>query len=899
LTSLAPSFGISVDEAISSLECSLDGADYAPCTDTPSFTLLGDGSHSLDVRATDLALPVGNVGTDSVSWVTDTSGGGEENNAPVAVDDGYETDNATALTVDVASNGVLGNDSDLDLDTLTAVLDTEPSHGTLDPFGSDGTFVYAPDSTFVGTDTFTYHASDGTDDSNSATVSIDVADTVAPEAADHEYAVVRDGTLSVDAPGLLADLVDPDVGPDGWFVADYSNPDHGSIDTLDAATGAFGYTPDTGFTGDDTFTYSIGDGEFESDSATVTIHVVPSCTTEPVDLASGSPDTIHISTGGGSGAPVGGCDPAITFVVQNVTTDPQPAVIANPNGTYGSLPDASWIGVTDDQGSGNFASNHTTNYDTTFELPSGYTDPSLSITLLADNAATVLLNGNQVGQQTQAADPSNFQSSSTFSTPEGSFFNEGTNTLEVQVADFTGPNGLDYSADVSFCSSECGPTDQAPQAADDNYETPQGTQLVVTAPGVLVNDSDPDATIGTLARGPRRFLATDDALEVSPLSVGTFDTDNGSVDLSADGSFAYTPDESFAGEDTFTYTATDGILDSDPATVTVDVTAPPEAVPIHVTLTWGDGPSDLDLHVITPDSEADDGGDLWSGNPCHPSGDSTPCPAEDWGTLDDSGGDPGLEEATIGPSDGESFFEGMYKISVDNFSCDDATFEGSFAHVTVTQGDQTLGSYDVGDAAGLLSQETWSVAKFDVAADGTSDKTDLQKLVGDDCGPVNEGAVHATAGPRSHPMPWHRVHARPHRAMRAPKRPLLRLPQALTRISGVHATLQGTGVRVTWNGGTPAVAYASYNTFTTFAGRRCAGSGGCVISGIGGQAPVYVLVIASSHADRGIHQGLNTAVVAPAPESPAAAVPETPQVQTSGRKEDEPDPGDPRSGGER
>lgn len=93
------------------------------------------------------------------------------NQVPVAVADTYTTTQETALTV--AAPGVLANDFDGDGDSLTAVLDTDVTHGTLS-LNADGSFVYTPTVGFVGADSFTYYASDGTDDSNIVTVTITV-----------------------------------------------------------------------------------------------------------------------------------------------------------------------------------------------------------------------------------------------------------------------------------------------------------------------------------------------------------------------------------------------------------------------------------------------------------------------------------------------------------------------------------------------------------------------------------------------------------------------------------------------------------------------------------------------------------------------------------------------------
>ena len=75
-----------------------------------------------------------------------------------------------------ASGGLLANDTDIDPPTtLTAVLVTGPSHGTL-TLNPDGSFTYVPDPNYNGTDTFTYAVSDGTTTSAPVTVTLNVGD---------------------------------------------------------------------------------------------------------------------------------------------------------------------------------------------------------------------------------------------------------------------------------------------------------------------------------------------------------------------------------------------------------------------------------------------------------------------------------------------------------------------------------------------------------------------------------------------------------------------------------------------------------------------------------------------------------------------------------------------------
>ena len=84
------------------------------------------------------------------------------NDAPVADDDSYSTDEDTPLNV--AAPGVLDNDTDVENDSLTAVLVTGPSHGAL-TLNANGSFSYTPAANYNGPDSFTYKANDGTDDS--------------------------------------------------------------------------------------------------------------------------------------------------------------------------------------------------------------------------------------------------------------------------------------------------------------------------------------------------------------------------------------------------------------------------------------------------------------------------------------------------------------------------------------------------------------------------------------------------------------------------------------------------------------------------------------------------------------------------------------------------------------
>ena len=98
-------------------------------------------------------------------------GGGEPLLPPTANDDAYST--TEDQTLSVSASGVLGNDTDPQNYNLTAILNSNPSNGTLS-LNSDGLFTYTPNTGYTGSDSFTYYANDGVQDSNVATVTIDV-----------------------------------------------------------------------------------------------------------------------------------------------------------------------------------------------------------------------------------------------------------------------------------------------------------------------------------------------------------------------------------------------------------------------------------------------------------------------------------------------------------------------------------------------------------------------------------------------------------------------------------------------------------------------------------------------------------------------------------------------------
>jgi VCBS repeat-containing protein len=196
------------------------------------------------------------------------------NDAPVVEDDAYEMDENAVLTVPV-DTGLLANDSDVEGESLSAAVVTQPPNGSL-AFNSDGSFEYTPDAGFSGTDSFTYAASDG-QDSTEGLVTIRVNDTNTPPTGGVDtYMVDEDQVLTVSAAeGVLAN--DQDAEGDPLTAILVEDPVGGTV-TLNE-DGSFEYIPDRDFHGLDGFAYRASDGG--STSAEILVGIIVNAVSDP------------------------------------------------------------------------------------------------------------------------------------------------------------------------------------------------------------------------------------------------------------------------------------------------------------------------------------------------------------------------------------------------------------------------------------------------------------------------------------------------------------------------------------------------------------------------------------------------------------------------------------------
>ncbi len=555
--------GFEDDEIVMAL-AELDGARLGGDTDGSLAYIVGNGNQGTDddtgwqQRVFSLQLDPGIHTLDLGLFVSKSTTGSEV--ADVYFDD---------VVIGViggggGADGVLANDMG-DAATLTSVLLSQPANGVVD-MAADGTFTYTPDADFFGDDTFTYRASDNTGNSSPATVTISVSPVNdAPTGVDHDYVTVEDQALSVGAAsGVLLGAADVDSSP-GQLVAVLAS-DAGNGSLVLNPNGAFIYSPSSNFVGVDTFTFRVGDGVAQSSPQTVSITVTP--VNDP-PLASADAYSVDengvlraaVAQGSGGGNEIEMIAPGSNWRYLDDGSNQGVGWIAT------TFDDSSWAvgaaqlgyGDGDEVTEVGYGPDEEDKYATTyFRRIFTVADPSgigeLAMRLIRDDAAAVYLNGNEIARQNLAPEAA-FDTRAESSTGNENDWRDidvdpgllvsGVNLLAVEIHQHD-PDSSDLSFDLSLT----------------------GTLEVVR--GVLANDRDPEGSTLTAS------------VEDPP--------DNGSLSLSPDGTFTYTPAPNFFGADGFHYRVSDGQASSI-GTVTVTVVPGPNDVPETV----------ADSYVVTED----------------------------------------------------------------------------------------------------------------------------------------------------------------------------------------------------------------------------------------------------------------------------------------------------------
>jgi len=243
----------------------------------------------------------GTTGTDTFSYTVDDDNGATSNSALVSIDvqaDPAPTCNGTTLTLNQDTSSVLtvsnfatAGDVSKTLDYSTIATST-PSNGGISINTTTGVITYTPTAGYFGSDLFTYTINDNTKTCVAATINVNVNSTNTTPVTNADSISTNTGTA------VNIDVTSNDTDDDAITNSTITITNAPSNGTAVVSSGMITYTPSTGFSGSDNFTYTLTDVESaQSLNATVTITVVatvPSATAgsvTPGNTASGAGST--------------------------------------------------------------------------------------------------------------------------------------------------------------------------------------------------------------------------------------------------------------------------------------------------------------------------------------------------------------------------------------------------------------------------------------------------------------------------------------------------------------------------------------------------------------------------------------------------------------------------------
>ena len=451
-----------------------------------------------------------------------------------------------------------------------------PTNGTL-VFNPDGTYTYTPGTDFIGEDTFEYQVCDGGNPvaCDTAIVYIEVQPLGSPD-NDPPVANADTNSTQIDTP-VDGTVLPNDFDPDGDPIVVTGNTDPANGAVTVNPDGTYTYTPDPGFTGEDTFEYTICDNQTPAlcDTATVTIQVLDSpdnITTAVDDAYYGFPDTDITGNVLDNDTDPEGNDQTVDVAVSPSNGPSNGTVVLNADGTFTYTPGAGFEGT--DSFVYEIFDNGTPVATDAATVYISIADPGneiLAVDDINDTFVNLPVSGSVATNDENYDGPAGTEVFMLVSGPTAggtlTFNPDGTydyipatdyvgdDTFVYQVCDGGNPVACDTANVTITVVDDPVIGNDPPVAINDVNITEVGVPVEGNA---LVNDFDPDAG---------------DTISVT----ANTDPTNGTVTIAPNGDYTYTPGPGFEGVDTFEYTICDSATPSlcDTAIVTIYVIGDP------------------------------------------------------------------------------------------------------------------------------------------------------------------------------------------------------------------------------------------------------------------------------------------------------------------------------------
>ncbi len=546
------------------------------------------------------------AGSDVRLWAQSTSGassgssGGPANTAPVALSNQVTTAHGTVT-------GITLTGTDDQQCELTFVILSQPQSGTLGTTPTNqacisgasnadvATISYTPASGFSGSVSFTYRVSDGAANSAAATITITVSGNAAPTAANKSSTTAYES-----AAAITLTATDPEQC--SLTFATVAQPAHGSLSSLTDQTCASGspksdsalvtYTPTSGYSGSDSFTYRANDGFGNSNTATVSVTISALVNNEPtavdksISVNYNTATTVTLTA-----TDAGQCDLTFTVLSQpshgsvSATLTDQGCVSGSPNSDSATViytPDSAYSGadsftyrVTD----GTYTSETATVSLTV--AAQGNTVPTAAnknLSVVYETADSITLTGTDVEQCDLTFTIVSQQGHGTLGSLSNQSCVSGSPKSDSATVTYTPTSGYSGSDSFTYKTNDSTADSSTATVSITVSGPPSVENVPPTAAAKTLSAAYQTAAVVTLTSTDSDNCSETFSVVASPLH-GSLGSITNQACTGSPGSYAdsatitYTPTAGYSGADSFTYKVNDGTDNSNTATVSITVSA--------------------------------------------------------------------------------------------------------------------------------------------------------------------------------------------------------------------------------------------------------------------------------------------------------------------------------------